>query len=117
MRIFRLVNSYEFYIDLAVDEKLIRIEIFEAADESLVFRTRVWYQNTYNLYPTFLNLGQNGEDLHRVYSSDYLNVDMTATIADSPEWLTGISFPSEKKFFEMIRANVIAFIEKSNKPA
>lgn len=116
MRIFRLVNSYEFYIDLNVEEKLIRIEIFEAIDESLVFRARVWHQNTYNLYPTFLNLGKSGEDLHRTYSSDYLNVDITATVSDSPEWLTGISLPSEKQFFDMVRANVISFFEKSIQP-
>ena len=60
------------------------------------------------------DLGQSGEDIHRIYSSDYLNAEITADVADSPEWLTGISFHSEKLFFDIVRANVTAFFEKLN---
>ena len=60
-----------------------------------------------------LNLGQEGEDLHQLYGSEHLNAEITLSVADSPEWLTGISISSEKQFFEMVRENVIAYLEKA----
>ncbi|GAB6140616.1 hypothetical protein JCM14076_13450 [Methylosoma difficile] len=112
MRIFRLIGSYEFFVELSNEKKLVRIEIFEDINENFVFRTRVWLQNIYNLYPTMLNLGQNAEYLKQLYSSEHLNVEITLSIADSPEWLTGISFDCEKEFFDIVRSNVMAFFER-----
>jgi hypothetical protein len=114
MRTFRLIESYEFFVKWDIEQKLVRVEMFEAVEEPLVFRTRVWLQNLYNLYPTTLNLGPNNEHVSRLFSSDHLNAEITLSIADNPEWLTGISASSERVFFEMVQSSVIAFIEKAN---
>jgi len=116
MRIFRLLASYEFFVGSSKEENLIRVEIFEAIGEAQIFRTRVWLQNLYNLYPTMLNFGRNAGDLHRFHSSEHLNAEITLSIADSPDWITGISFLSEAKFLEAIQASVLVFFKKLDRP-
>lgn len=108
MRIFRLVESYEFFLEQAADKKLIRVEVLEAINEYRVYRARVWLQNTYNLYPTFLNLGPHGEDLRQVHSSDQLSMEITTLIAETPEWITGIQSKSAKDFFDFVLERIIA---------
>jgi Arc/MetJ family transcription regulator len=111
MRIFRLIESYEFFLEQSADKRLIRVEVLEATNDNQLFRARVWLQNTYNLYPTFLNLGASGEDLKQVHSSDQISTEISTLIADEPEWLTGIRCKNAKEFLDSILTRVIAHLE------
>jgi len=106
VRTFQLTSTHEFFLEFESDEKLVRVEIFSATNERNIFRTRVWLQNTYNLYPTFLNVGPKGEDLKLIHSCDQLNTDITVLIAASPDWITGVFCAAESDFLVMVASKV-----------
>lgn len=114
MHIFSLVKTYEFFLENSDDKRLIRIELFEAIDDGEVLRARVWIQNTYNIYPTFLNLGPQGEDLKLIHSSDQLNIDITLSVSDTPEWITGIRGMSTDSFLDLIQKRIVAFYDDAS---
>lgn len=116
MKTFRLDETYEFFVELAKATKLVRIEIFSAVEDPQTFRTRVWLQDIYNLYPTMLNLGKNGEDLRHFHSSEHLNVEISLSVVESPEWLTGIWSESRSRFLELVRARVLSVICSNRNP-
>lgn len=106
MKIFQLLEVYEFFANPDGKNNLVRIEIFEASDESCLFRARIWLQTTYDLHPTFIS---PHKDDARVFSSDQLNQDITLLLADDPSWLTGCRFTNKKIFFDKIFENVRGF--------
>jgi hypothetical protein len=108
LKIFRLFETYEFYIDSVEDSKLVRIEIFKSTDAPCTLRVRVWVQSTYNLYPTFINFEKNSHD--QVFSSDQLNQEITLSVATSPDWLTGVEIDDEKAFFNEVYLSVCNFL-------
>lgn len=110
LKLFRLSEVYEFYADPVEHEKLVRIEIFKSMDASCSLRTRVWLQNTYNLYPTFINCEERSHD--NIYSSDQINQEITLLVATSPDWLTGVEISDEKIFFNEIYSSVCKFFEE-----
>lgn len=114
LKIFRLSEVYEFYVDSVEYTKLVRIEIFKSTDASCALRTRVWLQNTYNLYPTFINCEENYHN--KIYSSDQINQDITISIAASPDWLTGVEIYDEKTFFNEIYSSVSKFLASNQGP-
>lgn len=109
MEIFHLVESYEFFIEYARDKKLVRVEIFESLGKRGLFRTRAWIQNTYNLYPTFVNMGAHGDDLRQVHSSDQLNMEITTLVAETPDWITGVHMSDKESFLTRIQQRVVEF--------
>lgn len=107
MKIFRLSETYEFYIDPVEYSKLVRIEIFKSTDVPCTLRGRVWLQSTYNLYPTFINLEKNSHN--QVFSSDQINQEITLSVATSPDWVTGVETDDEKAFFNEVYLSVCKF--------
>lgn len=82
--------------------KVARIEVFEAINEPLLFRGRVWLSNTYNIYPSQLNTGDNGEDLHKMYSADVINSEITYHLLSASELIEGKRFISKDDFLNGI---------------
>lgn len=108
MNIFSLKEVFEFFVNTGEDEKLVRIEIFESNDNDGIFRMRVWFQDTYNLYPTFLNIGKATHDW--VYASEIINQEISLAVAPIPEWLTGIRYPDIKSFYDDVYKRVHQYL-------
>ncbi|MFN8756754.1 MAG: hypothetical protein ACK5YB_14585 [Burkholderiales bacterium] len=102
MTLFRLSGTYEAFVGSEGSQRLVRIEVLVSLKDHEIYRARVWVQSTYNLYPTFLNLGKDGADLKQVHSSDQLNAEITSLIADDPSWATGIACSSEQAFLDQV---------------
>ncbi len=111
-QMFQLIETIELLVELTVETKLIRVEIFESANKNGFFRTRIWLQNIYDVYPTMLNHDLNRVGNERIYSSELLNVDITLSVAESPEWMTGIPCDCKEDFFNMIQSRVLNFFEE-----
>lgn len=104
--LFKLISIYEVILTLGTVERPVRIEIFRSVNGDSIYRARIWVQNTYNLYPTFINTGHNGEDLHNVHSSDQIDMEITSLIAEDPELITGKHFSSEDGFLNYVRSRI-----------
>jgi hypothetical protein len=78
-----------------------------------MFRARVWIQNTYNLYPTFINTGTQGEDLKQTHSSDQICTEITLLVAEDSEWITGVKSKNAKEFFNLVLEKTIDFFVKN----
>jgi hypothetical protein len=109
--LFRLVSTYELFLPPGTTERLVRIEVLQSLSDNDVYRARVWLQTTYNIYPTFLNTGGKGEDLHNTHSSDQLNAEITTLIAESHDLLTGKRCTSEKDFADYVSSRVMQYKE------
>lgn len=105
--LFKLVSTYELFLALGATERPVRIEVFQSISDNDIYRARVWLQTTYNLYPTFLNSGRKGEDLHNTHSCDQLNAEITTLIAESPDLLTGKRYRREKDFVDYVSSRVM----------
>jgi hypothetical protein len=100
--IYRLVSVYEVLLRISKIDRPVRLEIFRSLIDLENYRARIFVQNTYNLYPTFINIGEHGEDLHVVHSADHIDMDITSLVAEVPGLMTGINFPSEDVFLEYV---------------
>jgi hypothetical protein len=108
--LYKLTSTYELLLDLGSTERPVRIEIFQSPDGKK-FRARVWVQNTYNMYPTLMNVNEKGDDLHAMHSCDELNQEITFLILDDPDLIRGKEFESEKKLLQYLETRVNSFAE------
>ncbi len=100
MILFKLLSVYEITVKDQNIGKPVRIEIFQSSESINLFRPRVWIKNTYNVYPTTVNTGSKGEDLHRMHSSDNFNNDISLLIAEDDTFYSGKLFDSEEDVLE-----------------
>lgn len=108
--LYKLISTYELLLELGSVEKPVRIEILQSPDGKK-FRTRVWAQNTYNLYPTLMNIDEKGNDLHKMHSSDDLNQEITSLVFEDPELITGKEFASEKEVLQYTEDRISSFVK------
>lgn len=102
MEFFKQTSTYEVFLPVGGSSQLLRIEIFKSTTDANIFRARIWMQSTYNLYPTFMNIADDGSDLHRIHSSDQLNSEITSAVADDPSLMTGKRYDNEDQFLEYL---------------
>jgi len=105
MDLFKLNNVYEFFIPMNRTKLLCRIEIFKELDGDLL-RSRVWLQKMYNLYPAEINTNAQGDDTHRIHSSDFLSQDISY-ILDEIDLTTGILVENEMELVSNVKNQVI----------
>lgn len=113
--LFKLISTYEQIVTLNTVDYPVRMEIFKSLDDRSFYRARVWVQNTYNLYPAFINSGKNGEDLHKVHSSDQVDMEITTLIADDPTLITGKHYTNESDIVDYVKSRVIFYRELHEK--
>ena len=87
----------------------VRIEIFCDTENPNLFRARVWDQNTYNLYPTMLNIDEEGGLKNKMYSCDEINREITLTIAEDPALIRGKEYSNEEEFLNYLQSLVIKY--------
>lgn len=114
-KLFKLVSTYEVMVTLSTIECPVRMEIFKTLEGESLYRARIWVQNTYNLYPTFMNTDGNGEDLHNVHSSDQIDMEITTLIAEDTELITGKYYASESDFLDYVKSRVVFYIQMVEK--
>jgi len=107
--LWKLVATYELLLELGQTRRPVRVEVFKGTNGSSRYRARLWVQGTYNLYPTFLNTGPQGQDLHRMHSSEELNQEITSLVVDDPAFIEGIEYKSEAAFVEALQGLVIKY--------
>ena len=98
MEFFKQTSTYEVFVPVGDSNQLLRVEIFKSNTDANIFRARIWVQSTYNLYPTFLNISDDGSDLHLIHSSDQLNSEITPAVANDPSLITGKRYDDEDQF-------------------
>ena len=103
-KIFKLISTYEYIVEINSAHKPVRVEVFQAVDSVDIYRARVWIQNMYNVYPTFLNTDENGSDLRKVHSCDELNTEITSNIAENERLILGEKYKSEKVFLDYVHS-------------
>ena len=112
-KLFELSNTYEMLLDFGSTTRPIRIEIFRGIENINLFRARIWDQCTYNLFPTFLNIDLDSKK--KIYSSDEINREITLTIAEEPNFITGKEYLNEKEFLKYIKSLIIKYQDALNK--
>ncbi len=85
----------------------VRKEIFRSIENVNYFRARIWDQCTYDLYPTFLNIDL--ENNKKIYSSDELNREITLTVAEESNLITGKEYSNEEEFLKYIKSLIIKY--------
>jgi hypothetical protein len=95
--LFRLMSTFEYSVQIKSTQRWFRIDVLASVSDSSVFRTRIWIENTYNLYPTLLNCDAAGRDLHLVHSADELNTAITSVIVDDPRCMSGVRCGGEQE--------------------
>jgi hypothetical protein len=113
--LFKLTSVYEYFLP-AKDQpdKLVRLEIFNSVEETDIYRVRVWLQNTYNLYPTLINIDSQGNDLMSIHSSDDLNQDITSIVFSDGEIILGKRFSDEDSLINHAKDNIDIFFNELN---
>jgi len=112
--LWKLVATYELLLELGPIHRPVRIEVFKSNNGSSRFRARLWVQGTYNLYPTFLNMGPQGQDLHKIHSSEEMNQEITSLVVENPAFIEGIEFQSEVAFVEALQGLVTKYQKTIN---
>lgn len=70
MEYFELIRTIEFDIKNDTCSTSVRIELLKSNIISNKYRAKSKELTTFNLYPTFLNMGPHGEALQHFHSSD-----------------------------------------------
>ncbi len=112
--LWKLVATYELLLELGQTRRPVRVEVFKSNNGGSRFRARLWVQGTYNLYPTFLNMGPQGQDLRHVHSSEELNQEITSLVVENPAFMEGIEFESEGAFVEALQGLVAKYQKAIN---
>lgn len=112
---YKLISTYELFVSLSGADRLLRIEVFNSVENNTIFRARIWLQNTYNLYPTFMNLSEDGKNLQKFHSSDEMNMEITSLIANDPSFITGNEYGDEREFLDFVISLVNDFKERQEK--
>ncbi len=112
--IFKLSNTYEMLLEFKDTSRPVRIEIFCDIENSNLFRARIWDQNTYNLYPTMLNIDEEGGLKNNMYSCDEINREITLTIAEQPTLITGKKYSNEEEFLKYVQSLVVNYQTRLN---
>jgi len=113
--LFKLSNTYEMLLEFKDVSRMIRVEIFHSTGNDSLYRARIWDQTTYNLYPTFLNIAEDGGLKNEMYSCDEINREITTIIAEEPTLITGKVYSSENDFLEYIKVLIGKYHELCNK--
>jgi len=111
---FKLQSTFELLLNFNDTTRPIRIEVFSMTDNPKIYRARVWDQNTYDLYPTFLNMPQDNGEQRKMYSSDEVNREITNIVAEDISLITGKEYPNEEAFVEYVNGLVIDYHETFN---
>jgi len=90
-------------IAFSTNTRPVRIEVFRSTENEKKLRARVWDQNTYNLYPTFANIPEEGGLENRLMSCDEVNREITTLLAEDPEMIYGKEWESEEQFITHIK--------------
>lgn len=109
MELFKLSSTYEVLVEFGGAVRPVRIEILVSIDNPRKLRARVWEQNTYNLYPTFANIGPEGGLENRLMSCDELNREISMSVAEEPEMLLGREWESEEVFLDHIKDAILRY--------
>ena len=107
--LFKLISTYEIILHLNKTDRPDRFEVFRSLADDSIYRARVWVQNTYNLYPTSLNINDKGDDLHRMHSCDELAQEITLAIAGNPDFITGKKYTDEQAFVDYILSRIKSY--------
>jgi len=101
--LFKLQSTYEMIIAFSTNTRPVPIEVFRSTENEKKLRARVWDQNTYNLYPTFANIPEEGGLENRLMSCDEVNREITTLLAEDPEMIYGKEWESEEQFITHIK--------------
>ena len=96
---FKLKSTYDVVLEFSTNVRPIRIEILRSTVNSRKYRARVWDQHTYNLYPTYANMKNDGGIENKMWSCDEVDREITTIISDDPaELVYGKEWNSEDEF-------------------
>ena len=107
--LFTLSTTYELLLEFKDTSRPVRIEVFRSVENPNIYRARVWDQNTYNLYPTFVNIDSEDGLQNKMLSCDEVNREITNIVAKEPTLITGKEYPGEKEFVEYVKSLVLAY--------
>lgn len=111
--IFKLVEVYELLVGFDDNLKFVRVELFESTSTSCWIRARVWLNETYNMYQSELNTDGEGKNLHRLYSSDVVNRDITTILPFGKDLIEGRTYASKETFINDLLPQVESFIKEA----
>jgi len=97
---FLLQSTYDIVLEFSTNIRSVRIEILRSTENPKKFRTRVWDQNTYNLYPTFANMPKEGGITNKMMSCDEINREITTLLSaedDPSDLIFGKEWESEEE--------------------
>ena len=105
---FILQSTYEVVLEFSSNTRPVRIEIFRSADNAKKLRARVWDQTSYNLYPTFANMPQEGGLTNSLMSCDEVNREITTILSanDPTDIIFGKEWESEEQFLSYLREQI-----------
>jgi hypothetical protein len=106
---YKQMSVYELFVEENSVSVICRLELFESVSDSSLRRARVWIQNFYNMYPTFINTDANGDDLHRTHSSDLLLQEITNLLPIDQSVITGTQ-ADEKSLITTLQDAVLIYI-------
>ncbi len=107
--LYKLQSTYELILEFATNTRPVRIEVFRSTKNDKKLRARVWDQNTYNLYPTFANIPEEGGLENKLMSCDEVNREITTLVAEDPELIVGKEWESEDKFIAHIKGLILKY--------
>ena len=87
--LFRVSAVYEEIVEISTRWRIFRIEILCCEEYPRRKRVRIWLNDFYNLYPSDINSGRNGEDLKACHSCEEINIDITNSVIDDNDLLLG----------------------------
>jgi len=109
---YKLQSTYTVLLKFSTNTRPLRIEIYRNIENSKKYRARVWDQNTYNLYPTFANFGNDGGVDNRLMSSDTIDREITILLSDDPDDLYfGREWESEEDYLNYLKGLVSKYHE------
>ena len=79
-------------------------------DNVSVKRVRIWRKDMFNLYPSDVNSGKQGEDLHRLHSCEEINIDITSTVVSEEDLIKSGRKINDDELLDMIFVKISDYI-------
>ena len=109
---FKLISTYDVVLEFSTNTRPVRIEILQSTENPKKFRARAWDQITYNLYPTFANMSDDGGIENRLWSSDEINREITVLLSEDPaDLIWGKEWDSEQDYLSYLKGLVSRYHE------
>lgn len=102
VEVFELAKTYETELHTVSGLTSLRVEVFRSLKTPKLYRCRAWVSNEYNLYPSILNSGPQGEDLKKIHTADTISTEITHIIADDENLFRGFVSEDEERAFERV---------------